>query len=104
MGTGYYSTRTTWYNGPTPTSPTSLQDDMAILSGANDGFGYRPDDFGSTIATASTLPISGNRVSVSGLIGQNGDSDDWSFSTSGGLLNFELAVAPYGPNLDAILE
>jgi Protein of unknown function (DUF1573)/Metallo-peptidase family M12B Reprolysin-like len=104
MGVGYYASRTTWYNGPTPNGPTAFQDDLAILAGANNGFGYQPDDYGDSIAAASSLPASGGNVNLSGLIGRNGDADYWSFSTAGGAVNFQLSVAAYGPNLDAVLE
>ena len=104
MGVSYYSTRTTWWNGPTPYGSTDYQDDMAIIAGNLNGFGYRPDDFGSSIATATALPISGNSVNLAGLIGQNGDADYWKFTTSGATVNFQLAVASIGPDLDGVLE
>jgi hypothetical protein len=104
MGVGYYEVRTTWHNGPTSSSSTSYQDDMAILANSLNGFGYRPDDYGSTVATASPLPISGNSVNLSGLIGRADDRDVFSFTTGGGTLSFQLNVAQYGPNLDSVLE
>lgn len=104
MGVGYYSNRTTWFNGPTPSGPTSYEDELAILSGSNDGFGYRADDYGSSIATASSLPISGGSVNVAGLIGQYTDADYFQFTTTGGTLNLQLNVAQFGANLDSVLE
>jgi hypothetical protein len=104
MGVGYYVTRTTWHNGATAAGPTAFQDDLAILSGASNGFGYAADDYGSTLATASNLPITGTSVLVSGLVGRTVDQDYFSFTTGGGTVNFTLAVDAYGPNLDAVLE
>ncbi|MCU0879889.1 MAG: choice-of-anchor D domain-containing protein [Pirellulaceae bacterium] len=103
MGVGYYQERSTWHNGTTSAGPTAYQDDLSILSNSNNGFGWRADDYGSTIATASTLPISGTSVNLSGLVGNN-EQDVWSFTTAGGALNFSLNVADYGPNLDSVLE
>jgi hypothetical protein len=102
MGVGYGSSRVTWYNGTSRAGPTTYQDDMAIIANT---LGYKPDDFGDTIATASTLPTTdGTNVNFSGLIGQNGNQDVWSFTTTGGVVNLQLNVAQYGPNLDAVLE
>lgn len=104
MGVGYASARTTWYNGPTDAGPTAFQDDMAILASAVNGLGYRPDDYGNTLATAAALPITSGQFQLSGLIHQTSDLDLFSFTTSGGLASFQLSVAPYGPNLDAVLQ
>jgi hypothetical protein len=103
MGVGYNQERTTWHNGPTASGPTTFQEDLTVLSGASNGFGWRSDDFGNATGTASVLPISGTSVSFGGLVGNN-DQDVWSFTTIGGALNFQLNVATYGPNLDAVLE
>ncbi len=103
MGVGYYVTRTTWHNGTTFSS-TAFQDDLAILSGASNAFGYAADDYGNTTGTAGLLPVSGTSVNVSGLVGRNDDLDVFSFNTVGGALSFTLAVDAYGPNLDSVLE
>ena len=49
---------------------TATQDDMAMLAGSQNGFGYRPDDHPSTVATASRLNWSPGGVvePVSGVI------------------------------------
>jgi hypothetical protein len=104
MGVGYYVTRSTWHNGPTSSGPTAYQDNLAILSGSNNAFGYVADDFGGTTGTSSGLPINGTSVNVSGLIGRSNDVDVFSFTTGGGAVNFSLAVDAYGPNLDSVLE
>jgi hypothetical protein len=103
MGVGYYQERSTWHNGTTSAGPSAYQDDLSILTNSNNGFGWRADDFGSTIATASTLATSGTSVSLSALLGNN-DQDVWSFTTTGGAVIFSLDVASYGPNLDSVLE
>ncbi len=104
MGVGYYAPRTTWHNGANTYGSTSYQDDMTILAGSSNGFGYRADDVGSTRGTAAVLPVSGSSVNVSGLIGRSDDLDVWSFTTGGGNVSFQLTVAAYGANLDSVLE
>jgi uncharacterized repeat protein (TIGR01451 family) len=104
MGVGYYSQRTTWHNGPNNLGSTSLQDDMAILANSSNGFGYRADDFGSTLALASALANSGGTVNFAGRIGSNTDQDWFEFTTGGGALNLSLNVAQFGANLDSVLE
>jgi hypothetical protein len=103
MGTGYYAERTTWHRGTTSVGSTSMQDDMAIIAGSANGFGWRADDFGSTQATATPL-AAGTSVNIAGHIGNASDVDIWSFTTSGGSVNLQLAGSQYGGNLDAVLE
>lgn len=104
MGVGYYASRTTWHHGPTDSGPAAMQDDVSILASAANGFGLRPDDYGSTIATASNLPITSGNVSLKGIIGDYRDEDVWKFTTGGGTVRFSLNVASHGANLDSVLE
>ncbi len=104
MGVGYYASRSTWFNGPTDAGPASYQNDVSILSSANNGFGLRPDDFGDTTAAAATLAVQSGAVTVKGIIEDYQDSDVWKFTTGGGTARFTLNVAQFGANLDAMLE
>jgi hypothetical protein len=104
MGANLFANRSTWYNGTTDISPTSFQDDMAIIGGTANGFGFVADDYPDTLATAAQLPVTGSSVNLSGLIGQTGDQDVFKFTTAGGNLSFNLAVASFGANLDSVLE
>lgn len=103
MGVGYYSQRTTWHNGQT-TSSTTYQDDMAILASQNNGFGFRADDYGNTMATAGAFSLSGTSFNVYGTLATNGDIDAFRFTTSGGTASINLGAAQYGNNLDGVLE
>lgn len=101
MGVGYYSAVTTWYNGPTSASSTSFQDDMAIIAGANNGFGYRVNPNGS-MATAINLDSAFN---VKSLIAQNTDKQFWKFTTTGGIATFNVTTAGAGiANFDSVLD
>lgn len=104
MGVGYYSSRTTWHNGPTNNGPTAYQDDVSRLAGAINGFGLRADDYSSSFTAASSLPMSSGSVNFSGLIGSRTDVDIFLFNTSGGIVNFQMAVRQFGANLDGALE
>ena len=81
------------------------QDDMAVVSGTLNGFGYRPDDHGNTTGTATPLSFDGTTYSGAGLIGTNVDVDVWSFSVVAAD-SYLIVVDPatVGPNLDAVLE
>ena len=104
MGNSYSSARSTWHNGTTNVSSTSYQDDVAVIAGTNNAFGYKSDDFGNTIPYTSQAPVSSTSINLAGLIEHNADVDMWEFTTTGGEVSFTLSVAQFGPNLDAILE
>lgn len=100
MGVGYNQTLTTWFNGPTSLSSTSFQDDMSIISGMQNAFGYRVNPNG-TMGTAKDL-TSGS--AVSGIIAQNTDKQFWKFTTSGGTVNLTVIGAGAAANFDSILD
>jgi hypothetical protein len=106
MGTSYYTTSvTTWYNGTSSLGATTYQDDMAVIVGTANGFGFKADDRGNTQATASPLSVSGNSWTGSGLVGQNSDSDVFSFHVSTeDTYRTSVTVASAAPNLDSAVE
>ena len=55
MGVGYYQELTQWSSGQY-SGASNTQDDLAIITG-NNGFGYRSDDYGSSLSTASSLVL-----------------------------------------------
>ena len=60
MGVSYHTDRGTWWHGPSTQAATFLQDDLDLLSRfgtQRPNFGYRADDFGSTLAAASPLAV-----------------------------------------------
>lgn len=95
MGNSYYAARGLWANGTTYNA-TQIQDNLAVLSGTNNGFGYRADDIPSVIP----LSVSGANVSGSGIIERMTDVDAFSFTTGDGEVSFTASTAPYGAMLD----
>lgn len=58
MGNSYGKTLTLWHKGTSTQGCTKLQDDLAILAGTENGFGYKEDLVGNTTRTATALPMS----------------------------------------------
>ncbi len=98
MGVGYYKNLVQWSKGQYA-GANQTQDDLAIIT-SNNGFGYRADDVGSAIATASLVAVSGTSISGSGSIERNTDLDVYSFLTGSGAISLSLTPFTRGPNLD----
>ena len=103
MGVGYSNNLTQWSKGEYA-SANNTQDDLQIITTQN-GFGYRTDDTGNTIATAKALTVSGasvSGISVSGagIIERNTDVDFYRFSTGTGAISLNVNPFSRGPNLD----
>jgi subtilisin-like proprotein convertase family protein len=92
---------TQWSKGEY-TGSTNPQDDLAIITNATNGFGYRNDDYGSSIATASNLNFSNSTtISTTGIIERNTDLDFFRFNLgTGGTATINIDPAVNGPNLD----
>jgi hypothetical protein len=101
MGNSYSAQRGIWENGLSDASSTSYQDDMAIISNATNGFGYRAQDHGQTRGTANALTLSGTSISGSGVIEKTTDTDYFSFTTGAGAVTLNVNVAQYGATLHA---
>jgi len=106
MGVGYYRNFTVWHNGPNPYGCNSTQDDLSIITGSTNGFGYRTDDHNAMTGTATLATFSNNQFNVSGVIEKTDDRDMFKvvLANRGRL---ELTAVPYnvgtgnvGSNLD----
>lgn len=104
MGVAYTAARGLWWYGTSTFGASVYQDDLAILTNGHNGFGFRSDDHGDTLAAATPLDVSGNAVSRSGIITTNGDQDGFSFATDAGTINLTGSVATAGPMLDLKLS
>ncbi|RAK69328.1 carbohydrate-binding protein [Hymenobacter edaphi] len=103
MGAGYYKAVTHWSRGEY-NSASQTQDDLAIMAGATYNVGYRNDDHGNAIGSATALARSGSGLSGSGLISTTADQDYFSFGTAGGTASFNVStVGRYG-NLDIVVR
>jgi hypothetical protein len=108
MGNNKAGDRTTWDAGPTDQGPNTFQDDLAIIGGPANGFGFRADDHGNTMATATPLTpsiIALPRLTGKGIINDwRSDVDFFKFTTQGGSFQVEVDAARFGPNLIPVAE
>jgi hypothetical protein len=110
MGNNLADDRQTWAFLPDDTGANHWQDDMAIIGGSNNGFGFRADDHGNTTATADALTQTGLIASVTGsltgkgIINQFNDVDFFKFTAAGGSTQIEVDSAKFGPNLLPVLQ
>lgn len=103
MGVGYYKSLTQWSKGEY-LNANRTEDDLAIISGLANGFGYVADEAGSMVSSAAELAVSGSDVNQTGIITEASDTDVFVFTTSAGAVSIAANPAPLSPNLDILLE
>ena len=101
MGAPFHQNITQWSIGDYA-GATNLQDDLRIITSQN-GFGYRADDHGSSLTTATRLDANSSDV-VWGIIERNSDVDVFEFTTTGGNVTIDVDVMGERPNLDVELR
>jgi serralysin len=118
---GIADERTTWSNGPSTDGPTDFQDDMAIIAGKRNGFGYRPEDHSQDLWSADAMDDKGiqnvfhswstgigvttfHLFQGSGVIGTTEDRDTFQFTTSGGKTVIDVKTIGDGATLHATVE
>ncbi len=107
MGNSYSAERGLWWRGRD--TRNRLQDDLAVITRSVNGFGYRPDDHGGSIASATPMdavpaPEQFGPIFVAdGIIGQITDLDVFSFTVEPGPISIVADVAEYGAMLDLSL-
>jgi len=96
MGAGYSRTIVQWSKGEY-FNANRTEDDLAIIAGAGNGFGYRVDQHGGTIASASPIPVNTDtgQVDASGIIETTSDADVFRISPANGQIS--LTVSTTGP-------
>ncbi len=102
MGGGSAAQVTQWSRGQYLNASNS-EDDLSIITTQN-GFGYRVDDYGNSLATAARLTTVATRVQQTGLISTTADRDFFYFDTTGGLMDLRFGVAQIGANLDLFVR
>ncbi len=102
MGAAYHQNLTQWSRGQY-SGANNREDDLAIITTRN-GFGYRPDDRGDSLADAEPLAVRGGRVAATGIIERNTDVDVYSVTVAAGEVTFRIDPAARGPNLDVLAQ
>jgi len=102
MGAGYYEPIVQWSKGEYA-NPSNTEDDLNIIATQN-GFGIRPDDFGSTQVTANPIPgVAGTNsfaVNVSGVIETRADADWFKIVAANGSIVLNAVGGPANTMLD----
>ena len=110
MGVGYYRNMTLWHYGSDPYGCNDMQDDLAVITGNDNGIGFRNDDHGNTTAGATVASISNNAFQMDGLIEQPGDVDVVKFTTAANgrftldASPFSIATGNTGADIDLQVE
>ncbi|WP_428940312.1 Ig-like domain-containing protein [Fontivita pretiosa] len=101
MGVDYAQQVHKWFIGHSSQSVTTIQDDLAIIANRirfySGGDGFRADDFGGTIASATPMPVVDGTQRVTGVIERLSDVDAFSF-VSDGAASLSLSAVPEGPS------
>jgi len=104
MGVSYYQALTQWSKGQY-LNANRTEDDLAIIGGSNNGFGYVADDAGDTLVAATHLRVLTQvNVNQPGIISRASDTDVYVFNTLAGIVAIDADPAPLSPNLDIVLE
>ena len=102
MGDPYGDTRATWYDGTSDVSSTTIQDDMAVISNATNGFGYRDD--GISHLLTSPTPLTGTSLSDSGIISKTSQVDYYQFTTGAGNISLSASQFSIGGAFSGMLS
>lgn len=93
MGVGYYKNLTTWHIGPNTIGCTSIQNDIEILAGPDNGIGLRSDDHGNKHQQATDVIQNASGFIASGLINTAADKDVFRFRIDN-TTHFQLSAIP----------
>jgi len=105
MGLAYSAARALWWVGPADSNGTEIiQNDEAVIAGAANGFGLRPDPYGQSLATATPLGYLNGVRGDAGVLDTPASADFFSFTTTGGVASFTVNPAAVGGMLHATLE
>ena len=103
MGVGYNQPVTQWSKGEY-SGANNLQDDITVIDAA--GATLRVDDYPNTAASAAPLGGDASAVLQTGIIERNTDVDVFTFSTTGGNVQFTVAAGAIASasNLDIAVK
>ena len=100
LGAPFGKRLTQWSNADYE-GATIDQDDLTVITSNRNGFGYRDDDHGNGLQSATTITANASQqITAWGIVEQTEDQDWFSFQTGTG--NVTLNIDPFGqdPNLD----
>ncbi len=92
-----------WSKGEYPNANNTGQDDLAIISNSQNGFGYRVDDHANDNKYSTDLVKLDDGYGTlfgQGIIERNTDIDWFKFDHNGGDLVMNILPGPQNPNLD----
>jgi hypothetical protein len=103
MGVAYDTNRGLWAIGAANASAYTQVDELSVIAGAGNGFGFIPDEIGVSFATAPEISLSA--TPMRGVIARSSDIDYYKIDLSErSQVSLLVDVAPYGPTLDARLQ
>lgn len=106
MGASFGISVTQWSRGEYPDAD-NVEDDLAIITSMTNQnkFGYRPDDFGSSLDTAGSFQFTSNGTAfVNGIIERNTDTDWFRIDLPDGDVTIDANPIERGANLDILLD
>ncbi len=108
MGNSYNKNMSNWNNGTIPNGCTYMQDNLSVITAQN-GFGYRADDYSETMNAATTGLTAGN-FTKEGIITTTTDKDAFKLSMAQ-TGNLHVTATPFnvganylGANLDIKIQ
>jgi len=75
MGNSYAKNLSLWHTGTTVGGCNSSQNDLTIIAGNSNGFGYRTDSVGNTTNQSSNVSFNGQTYAVNGFVNSTNDID-----------------------------
>ena len=111
MGDGTKKELTQWSQGEFPFA-TQVRSELDDITNSQTGVTYRTDDHGSTRSTADSIGLQAGAatefdiISDQGIIEKSTDIDYFTFTVEGfgGIVNFDIATATTGTNLDILAK
>ncbi len=103
MGGAYYKELTQWSKGEYANA-NQFEDDIAIISGSQNGFGYIGDEAGGTRLSAANLSSANGMVEQTGVISQTNDIDFFALNIAAGRIVLNATPFATSPNLDLAIE
>ncbi len=102
MGAPFGSENVQWSRGEY-TGADNLENDYDLINGS--GVQFKPDDFGNTLGTASSLRMTSDTTVFDwGFISTPDDVDVFKFETGDGEINIQVNAFGENPNLDISLQ